>query len=236
MIRLAGVAMRFPVPRPLPAVLRRPFERRSVRALEAIDLEVGRGEVLGLLGSNGSGKTTLLKILATILLPSAGEVHVAGFDALRRPREVRRRVGCSIDVEHGFQARLTGRENLEFFAALAGLGRRAVRPRVEEVLEAVALSGQAGVAFQRYSSGTRQRLGLARALLADPAVLLLDEPTRSVDVEAAASFRRLLRDRLVRAEGRTVVLATHSPEEAADCCDRTAVLDAGRLARVGPCR
>lgn len=228
-----GLIKRFPVRRPLGEVLRRPLSRKWKQALAGVDLEVGRGEVFGLLGPNGSGKTTILKVLATIFLPTAGRALVEGRDVTREPGEVRRRVGCLFDPERGFYHRLTGRENLAFYAALDGLSRREGARRIEELLARFGLEGSGRVPVMNYSKGMQQRLGLARALLADPPVLLLDEPSRSLDPGSAAAFRRALREDLASRSGKTVVLATHSLEEGRACCDRAAVLDEGRISSQG---
>jgi ABC-2 type transport system ATP-binding protein len=206
---------------------------RRVQALRSVSLEVAAGEIVGLLGPNGAGKTTLLKILATLVLPDAGAVRVAGQDATRQPEEVCRRVGVMLEHERSFYRRLTGRANLEFFAALQGLSGAEARRRIDEQSTLVGLSDSIGRRVMTYSLGIQHRLGLARALLRDPEVLLLDEPTRSLDPLAAQEFHRLLRDELARRRGKAILLASHNLVEVEHVCDRLAVLRRGELVAVG---
>lgn len=220
---------RFPVRRRLGEMVRRPFQHRWVMALDGVDLEVGRGEVFGLLGPNGAGKTTLLKILCTLLLPTKGLALVNGHDVVHAPQRVRQAVGYCLETDRSFYYRLTGIQNLEFFATLNNIGSRKAATRIAEVLEMVGLNGLAGAPFMTYSKGMQQKLGLARALLTNPAVLLLDEPTKSLDPGAATEFRRFLRGTLAERLRKTILLVTHSLEEARECCDRGAILHQGRI-------
>jgi len=207
---------------------------REVVVLEEVTLQVRRAEILGLVGPNGAGKTTLVEILATLQLPTGGTATVGGLDVVRQAGEVRRRIGYCPAGPDSFYPRLTVRRNLEFFAALYELPPGAARARVREVLEMVGASKAAAVVFQQLSAGMRQRLALARALVPDPPVLLLDEPTRSVDVEARCQFHALLRDRLAAEQGKTVLLVTHDMREAAAVCDRVACLRDGRISDIWP--
>jgi ABC-2 type transport system ATP-binding protein len=204
--------------------------RRSGRvdALRDVTLHVARGEVFGLMGPNGAGKTTLLRLLATLLPPSTGGGRIGGSDLVRQARTVRRLIGLASGEERGFYWRLSGRENLEFIAGLLGMAPRAGRERADQVLEMVDLLPMAHQSVAQYSTGMRQRLGIARALLGRPAVLLLDEPTRSLDPMIAAGVQTLVR-RLAADAGTTVVLATHNLEEAERICNRVAILVGGRL-------
>jgi len=201
---------------------------RPVRALVGLSLRVERGEIFGLLGPNGAGKTTLLKVLATLLLPSEGGARVQGADVVREAAAVRRLVALATGDERAFYWRLSGRENLEFFAGLRGFARHAARRRAEAVLGIVDLLPHADEVVGRYSTGMRQRLSIARALLADPPVLLLDEPTRSLDPVAAGRVQAMIK-RLSEAEQRTVLIATHQLGEAAAICHRIGILVAGTL-------
>lgn len=199
----------------------------ETHALRGISLTVSAGEVLGLLGPNGSGKSTTLKLISTMLLPDGGEVVVRGWNTRRQGQEVRKNVGFAIATERSFFPRLTVRENLEFFAALENVGRRDVSHRVESVLSSVSLGDVAGKQVMKLSSGMYQRLGIARAMIKKPAVLLLDEPTRSLDAAAADEMWRLIQDLSIA--GTTVLLATHNFEEATAVCDRVALLKQGEL-------
>ena len=212
----------------------RPFSgTEQVTGLDDVSLEVRRGEVFGLLGPNGAGKTTLLKILACLILPTAGRALVNGALVGRDDTAVKSTIGFVTSDERSFYWRLTGSENLFFFARLYGLGRGAARRRSAHLMEAMELEEVAGRQFMHYSSGMKQRLAIARALLHDPAILCLDEPTRSLDPIAAKHLRRFVAGRLNREGGKTILLATHNLQEAEEMCDRLAVLDRGRILRQG---
>jgi ABC-2 type transport system ATP-binding protein len=204
---------------------------RSVEAIRDVTLRVGRGEVFGLMGPNGAGKTTLLRMLATLLPPSHGGGRIAGSDLVRQAGAVRRMVGLASGEERGFYWRLSGRENLEFFAGLLGISPGDGRRRTDEVLELVDLLPMAHQAVAQYSTGMRQRLGIARALLGRPAVLLLDEPTRSLDPMITTGVQTLV-GRLAAEAGTTIVLATHNLDEAERTCHRVAILVDGTLRAV----
>ena len=205
----------------------------SVRALSDVSCEVRAGEFFGLLGENGAGKTTLFKILATLVTPDSGSAIVGGHDVLKAPSRVREVLAPVIADERSLHWRLSGRENMRLFAALHGLrGAQATR-RIEELLALVNLVDAADRLVSGYSSGMKQRLLVARTLLARPSVLLLDEPTRSLDPISARSFRQFLRQDVALAQGCTVLLATHNAEEAFELCDRVGVLHRGRLVATG---
>jgi len=199
----------------------------ETHALKGISLTVSAGEVLGLLGPNGSGKSTTLKLISTMLLPDRGQVRVQGADTRCQGQAVRRCAGFAVASERSFFPRLTVRENLEFFAALEDVRRREVSGRIESVLSAVSLKDMAGKEVMKLSSGMYQRLGIARAMIKKPAILLLDEPTRSLDAAAAEELWVLIQDLSVT--GTTVVLATHNFEEASAVCHRVGLLKQGEL-------
>lgn len=227
MIRLRDLGKTFlPPPWPL-SLLGRRLEH-VVHALQSVTLEVEPGEVFGILGPNGAGKTTLLKILSTMILPSSGSARVNGADLVLGAAAVRQSVGLATGEERGFYWRLTGRENLEFFAGLRGFSPREAGRRATEMLELVDLLPMAKEPVTRYTTGMRQRLGLARALLGRPQVLLLDEPTRSLDPVAAQAVQALVQ-RLAAEERVTVVIATHNLHEAEQVCHRVAVLTDGTV-------
>jgi ABC-2 type transport system ATP-binding protein len=200
----------------------------ETRALQTVSLQVAAGSVLVLLGPNGSGKTTTLKLISTMLLPDAGRVLVQGADTTRDPYAVRACVGFAVAEERSFFPRLSARENLDFFAALDEIPRRARRERIEQLLEQTGLQGAADTLVMKFSSGMYQRLGIARALIKKPSVVLLDEPTRSLDPGSAAQFWNLVRELPVR--GATVILATHNFNEAVAVGNHVAVLFHGSLA------
>ena len=199
-----------------------------VEALRGVDLAVAPGTVLALLGPNGAGKSTLIRVAATTVLPDAGTVKVGGYDVVHHPTKARARLGIVLNEERSFYWRLSGRENLRFFVAFHGLRGRAAAERVEEVLAAVGLDEPADRRVDRYSSGMRARLGLARGLLGRPDVLLLDEPTRSLDPAASIAIRELVR-KLADARGAAVLFVTHDLHEAAEVASSIVVLHAGQV-------
>jgi ABC-2 type transport system ATP-binding protein len=209
----------------------RAFFSRTVKeethALKDVSLELAPGEVLGLLGPNGSGKSTTLKLVSTVLLPDCGRVTIEGFDTCLHGPAVRKRVGFALASERSFFPRLTARENLEFFAALEDVPRRDCSVRIESALNHVGLGDAAEKQAMKLSSGIHQRLGISRALLKKPSVLLLDEPSRSLDLASAAQLWELIRD--LATSGMSILMATHNFAEAAEVCDRVAILQKGSV-------
>jgi ABC-2 type transport system ATP-binding protein len=205
----------------------------KVDGLVDVTMEVPRGVIFGLLGPNGAGKTTLLKILAGLILPTRGSARVDGLDVATADRDVRRAIGFVTADERSFYWRLSGEENLMFFARLYGLASAAARSRIADLVQSMDLQEVAARPFMDYSSGMKQRLAICRALLHDPPILCLDEPTRSLDPIAAKHLRRFVADRLHRARGKTIVLATHNLQEAEEMCQHLAVLHRGRVVRQG---
>jgi ABC-2 type transport system ATP-binding protein len=220
-VRVAGLEKRFAVPGWRPG---RP--KVVVDALRGIDLEVPTGSVHGVIGPNGSGKSTLLRVLATLIVADAGEAAVAGFDVVDDATAVRRCIGLSTGEERGVYWRLTARQNLEFAAALHRLDD--VEDRVAVALADAGLAGAADRPVSGFSQGMARRLGLARAMLHGPSVLLLDEPTRSLDPVARDELHATVLERRER-DGVSVLLTTHDLAEAADVCDAVSIFDGGRV-------
>jgi ABC-type multidrug transport system ATPase subunit len=199
------------------------FSGRPV--LRGVDLDIAAGELAAVMGANGAGKSTLLRILATTVLPDSGRVLLGGSDVTRDPAAARRQIGVCLSEERSWYSQLSGRRNLDFFAALQGFRRAERHRRVEATLNDIGLGDAADRAFATYSTGMRLRLALGRALLHEPQVLLLDEPTRSLDQAGAESFV----DRLVHSaheDGRAIFMITHDSREAARA-DTVAVLRDG---------
>lgn len=201
--------------------------RREIDALREISVEVARGEFVGLLGRNGAGKTTLLKVVATLLLPTKGEVEVDGIDALGEPAKVRRRLGVVLAGERTLYWKLTARENLLLFGGLHNLPRRETRVRSEHLLGLVGLSDFVDVSVEKFSSGMRKRLAIARALIHQPPILVLDEPTASLDPHGVEEVWEVLR--ALREEGTTVLMATHNMLEAERLPTRLLIIEEGKL-------
>jgi len=200
------------------------------RALDGLRLQVREGSVTALVGSNGAGKTTLMKILATLTLPTSGSARVGGVDVLADPAAVRRRIGYVPSEERSFYWRLTVRQNLDFFAAMHGA--RGYRRDTDAYLGALRLTPRAGTRFGELSAGMRQSLGIIRGLLHDPAVLILDEPTRSLSPDLAREVWDLLR-RLAVDQGKSILIATHNLMEAETVADEVAVMHHGRIQGCG---
>ena len=213
--------------------LRNPFGKNVFTAVKGVDLTVRRGEIFGLLGPNGAGKTTLTKMLCTLILPSGGSATICGFDLARQQAKVKNKIALVSSEERSFYWRLNGRQNLDFFAALNGLSKKVARERIEKVLEIVDMKDAASRRFQEYSTGMKQRMGLARGLLADPEVFFMDEPTKGLDPIATWQLHEFIRNDLAAA-GKTVVIATHHLAEAEQICDRVGVMYAGEMLATGP--
>jgi len=216
------------------AALRHPWQRRHVEVLHGVDLAVPRGTVTGLLGPNGAGKTTLLRIMAASILPDRGQVRILGREVQRAPARARRDIGFVLAEERSFFWRLSARQNLRFFATLCDMTRHEADRRIEQLATLLEITGELEKPFRDMSTGMRQRLSLARALLHDPQILLVDEPTRALDPGAARRTRTLIDETLVAQLGKTVLLATHSLEEARQLCRQVALLSDGRVTIHGP--
>lgn len=206
-------------------------EKSSIEALKSVTLEVDQGEIFGLLGPNGAGKTTLIKILTTLLLPSGGEAWVNGYNVQRHENEVRATVGCMLMGERGLYWKLTGRENLEYFGALYHFSPSNRRQRAQEILDLLGLGDIADRTVETYSSGQKMNLAFGKALINDAPLLVLDEPTNTLDVPSASELRAIVRK--LNAQGKTVIYTTHIMTEAETLCDRVAIIDYGQLLALG---
>jgi ABC-2 type transport system ATP-binding protein len=200
-------------------------------AVHGVNLNVQAGSVLAILGPNGAGKSTLLRILAGLVLPSDGDAKICGLDVIQGEARAKGLVGVSLGDDRSLYARLSGRRNLEFFAALHGLSQDEARQRIDETGNLLEIPLDQSV--QASSSGIRQRILIARALLNDPSVFLLDEPTKSLDPASAQSLRGFIRERLARHLGKTVVIATHNLSEAEALGDEIAIMKQGRIRGCG---
>ena len=200
-------------------------------AVDALDLEIHAGEIFGLLGQNGAGKTTTILMLLGLTEPSGGGARVVGLDPTRRPLEVKRHVGYLPDAV-GFYDGMTGRENLRYTARLNGLSRAVADAKIDEVLEQVGMTERADTKVETYSRGMLQRLGIADALVKDPSVLILDEPTTAIDPIGVIEILEMLRG-LVRERGLAVLLSSHLLSQVQSVCDRVGIFAAGQLIGVG---
>ena len=210
-----------------------PFRKKKwITATDHINLEVKEGEFFGLLGPNGAGKTTLVKLLCGLVIPNSGTAEIFGHDIIKEEAEVKKSVGLVTADERSFYWRLTGRENLEFQAALYHLKKDKANKRINELLEMLEMTDKADIRFQNYSTGMRQKMAIARGLLSGPRILFVDEPTRSLDPVSARNVRRFFKEK-VSALGNTIVLATHNLNEAEQLCDRLAIVAHGQIKAIG---
>jgi ABC-2 type transport system ATP-binding protein len=232
-VQVRGLTKSFEARRVWSEIWRHPFDTERVRALTDVSLDISPGEFFGLLGPNGAGKTTLFKILATLVTPDSGQVTVGGHDVVRNAAAVRTVMTPVIADERSLRWRLSAFENVRLFAVLYGLSRDEVDRRSAEVLSFVGLQDTGEKMVGQFSSGMKQRVMIARALLPRPRILLLDEPTRGLDPISARELRKFLREVVCDQQGCTILLATHSSEEAFELCDRVAVMNQGRLLVTG---
>ncbi len=200
-----------------------------MEALRGVNLRIKTGETFGVLGPNGAGKTTLIKILCTLVIHDEGEAYVHGFSVRKDPAEVLKNLQAVLPESRGFNWRLTGRQNLEFYSLLYGLKKNEAKERIDYLLEFAGLNERADDGYQEYSTGMQRKLLLCRVLLRNSPTLLFDEPTAGLDPTSAAEFRGMLHDRLAREEKKTVLLSTHNLHEAQEMCDRVAILDRGKI-------
>jgi ABC-2 type transport system ATP-binding protein len=206
-----------------------PFARPTQKALAGISFRVDRGESVAIVGANGAGKSTLLRILATLISPTRGRASLAGFDVDRQGAGARRQIGYHTGGDEGFYSRLTGRQNLAFFASMNNLSRSTANQRIEQLADWMGICSELDRPVRMLSTGMSHRLGLTRAMLHGPQILLLDEPTRSLDPLAASDFRRLLKDEIVRRGGTTLLFASHTLSEVEEIADRIILLANGKL-------
>jgi sodium transport system ATP-binding protein len=201
------------------------------KVLRGISLEAESGEIFGLLGPNGAGKTTTLRIICTLLAPDAGSVDVLGFDTRTAPEEVRRRVGV-VTADIGVYPRLSARENITYFAELSGVLDGELDRRVDTVLERLDMVSFANQRAETLSSGQKQKVAIARAIVHDPDVLMFDEPTSNLDVLASREIRNFMVES--RGRGKCVIFSTHVLHDAERLCDRVTILHEGSVVATGP--
>lgn len=206
-------------------------QKRETVALENLNFRVPKGIVFGLLGPNGAGKTTTIRVLSTLLIPDSGKATVAGHDVVREASKVRRKISLILGGERGLYGRLTGKENLRYFAALNHLSPSLTNRRINEVLEKVGLTSASDRPVEQYSRGMRQRLHVARGLLSDPEIIFMDEPTIGLDPVGARELRQMIPELV--SQGKTILLTTHYMSEADELSNRIAIIDKGAIIASG---
>ena len=209
--------------------LRNSNEKITV-AVENVNIEINEGEIFGILGLNGAGKTTFLKILSTLILPTKGNAYINGYNIIKESEKVKFSIGFHSGEERGLYWRLTGRENLYFFATFYNIGLKELKNRIEKLSEVLQLNGLDKNVYL-YSSGMKQKLSIIRTLLHNPDVLLLDEPTKSLDFETAYEIRKFLKE-LSKNDGKTILLVTHNLKEAEELCDRVTIMEKGKFSKI----
>ncbi len=200
---------------------------RSTWALSGIDFQIAYGELFGLIGPNGAGKTTTIKILTTLLTPTGGDALILGLDVRKDLYEIRRRIGIVFGGERGLYNRVSAVDNLRYFSDLYGVDPGVARKRIPQLLEVVGLSGREKERVEKYSRGMKQRLHIAKALVHDPELIFLDEPTIGLDPAGARDIRNMVRD--LKAQGKTILLTTHYMFEAEELCQRVGVISKGKI-------
>lgn len=206
--------------------------KRNKKVIDGIDLTINKGELFCLVGGNGAGKTTLIKILCNLILPTSGEIFINGCDMLRNPENVRFFIGLVTGDERSFYWRLTGRQNMEFFAAMYNLSPKKAKEKIIELFDILGIN-EPDKRFQEYPSGIKQRLSIARALLNKPDILFIDELTKNLDPTSAKDIRKFIKETLVRTQHKTVFFSTHHLHEVEELADRVAFMVKGRIAALG---
>lgn len=212
-------------------LIKAPLKKR-ILAVDNVNLRIPKGKIFGLIGPNGAGKTSLIKILATLIYPTAGQAYVNGYDVIKEEGKVKQVVGYGSSDERSFYFRLTGWQNLIFFALLYNLDKHSAKKKTQDLLQFFKLEKAAHQMYYTYSTGMRQKLILARALIANPDVLFLDEPTKGLDSESAAEIRMLIRQ-IAKEQGKTVVITSHDLNEIEQLVDTFAIMKQGRIVYQG---
>lgn len=229
-IEVSGVNMVFKLPKRYREHILHPFRKpREVIAVSDASISIEHGDSIAFLGPNGAGKTTLLKIMGGLLYPTKGKVTVNGYESVFQNDKAREKIGYVINEDRSFYWRLTGRQNLEFFGTLDNVPAKALHHSIQKQLEFVSLEIHADKQVYAYSSGMRQRLAIARALLSYPDILILDEPTRTLDPVSAVTLRGLIYRELHKALSKTLLVATHQVQEVEALCNKICVINNGKI-------
>lgn len=229
MITVEDVYMHYPVPKRYIEYITKTFKQETFTALDEINLRINTGDRVAFLGSNGAGKTSLLKIIGGLLYPSSGDVVVNGYNTIKDNRNARKRVGFILNEERSFYWRLTGLQNLRFFGTLDNKYGEELEQNVNDLVRLVGLEKAGNKLFAGYSSGMKQRLAIARGLLSDPDILILDEPTKALDPISAEDIKNIISERIHEKKERTLLIATHSFVEAQSLCNKVCIMENGKI-------
>ncbi len=202
-------------------------KKKSITALKHVSFTIGKGDTVGLLGENGAGKTTLLRTIATLLEPTDGTVTVAGYDTVKSPDQIKRKIGVLFGGETGLYDRLTAKENLEYFASLYGMSKHDTKVRIDELARMFGMRDYLGRKVGGFSKGMRQKVAIARTLIHDPDIILFDEPTTGLDITSSNVFRQLVHQ--LKRDGKTIIFSSHIMEEVTMLCDKVAMIHKGEL-------
>lgn len=229
MINAENIYMHYPVPKKYIEYITKPFNQDKFTALHGLNLKIEKGDRVAFLGTNGAGKTTFLKIIGGLLYPTSGTLNVNGFDTSKENLKARKNVGFILNEERSFYWRLSGKQNLEFFGTLDNLSGNELHDRVQELIKLVGLEDAQNKLFAGYSSGMKQRLAIARGMLSNPDILILDEPTRTLDPISVKDISHIISDRIHSKKGRTLLIATHSLSEAQTLCNKVCIMKKGKI-------
>lgn len=218
---------------PLERLFKFRINTRHIVALENINIKVKEGTCFVLVGPNGAGKTTFIKILCGLILPTKGEIKIAGLDGVKQAQEIKRLIGLVTGEERSFYWRLTGWENLDFFARLSGNDIKRLRDEVEKLASFLNIEDELNKQFSKFSAGARQKLSIIRALLNNPKIIFMDEPTRSLDPETQVELRKFIKEKLVKEEKKTLFVATHNLYEAEELADELGIIVKAKIVVVG---
>jgi ABC-2 type transport system ATP-binding protein len=232
-LRVEQITRDFYPPASFSQLLKLDFRKRlPIRALDSLSFAISKGTILGILGPNGAGKTTLLKIISTLICPDQGTVAVNNYRLGIDDAKIKSSLGLILEEERSFYWRLSGRQNLEFFACLYAMDKKSIRKRINDLLKLFKVD-YADKRFDSYSTGMKKRFALMRGLIHNPQLLLLDEPSKSLDYASASDLRRFIREILVKKENKTVIFTTHQISEALDFTDLFMILDKGIMCAFG---
>lgn len=204
---------------------------KSKTALDSVSFTAVSGEVTGVIGANGSGKTTIMRLISTVMAPSGGSISVCGFDTVKRPVEVRKHIGVLLGGDVSLYGKFTAYENIEYFAKLQGMDKPAIKRNINELTELLNMNDYINRRVEKFSRGMKQRVAFARAIVHDPDVLLLDEPSTGLDIYSIHDVQEFIFT--CKKRGKTILLSTHNINEMENLCDRIVLLDQGRKAAEG---